>query len=200
MDRTGIQKNPSSGHAESSGSRDGAAVGAAVDPRFDRSVAFWLRAYPRRWRVQRAGEMTAVLADIAGPRARRLDAAAAWGLLRGGWATRWREHPPLDGWLEYRLLARPLPPQHWCWTRDDIEAFWYPLRLQCVLVVSMVMSQYFGAQNPSLPARAAFVCVGIITGGIVVAGWRRVRHLARVRYLGAGYAREHRVRACPTTR
>ncbi|HEX7806008.1 MAG TPA: hypothetical protein VF413_07590 [Cellulomonas sp.] len=46
---------------------------------FHRSVAFWLRAYPRRWRAVRAAEVTAVLADLAGPPPRRLDARAAAG-------------------------------------------------------------------------------------------------------------------------
>lgn len=119
-----IQRNPSSGRAGSSGSRDG----AAVDPTFDRSVAFWLRAYPRRWRAQRGGEVTAVLADIAGPGAHRLDAAAAFGLVRGGWATRWREHPPLGVYLGYRLNNRPIPEDFREWARDDIEGPWFPAR------------------------------------------------------------------------
>jgi hypothetical protein len=119
-----IQRNPSSGRAGSSGSRDG----AAVDPTLDRSVAFWLRAYPRRWRVQRGGEVTAVLADIAGPGARRLDAAAAFGLVRGGWATRWREHPPLGVYLGFRLNNRPIPEDFREWARDDIEGPWFPAR------------------------------------------------------------------------
>ena len=132
MDRAGIQRNPSTGRTESSGSWDGAAGGAAAGApggqAFDRSVAFWLRAYPRRWRALRAGEMTAVLADIAGPHAGRLDAAAAWGLLRGGWATRWREHPPLVVYVRYRLFGRRIPEQHREWARDDIDGRWFPVR------------------------------------------------------------------------
>ncbi|MGV8978980.1 MAG: hypothetical protein ACOH17_13150 [Cellulomonas sp.] len=76
---------------------------------FERSVAFWLRAYPRRWRQVRAAEVTAVLADLAGPAARRLDGRTALGLVRGGWATRWREHPPPLLWWRYRVLRRRLP-------------------------------------------------------------------------------------------
>lgn len=141
MDRAGIQKNPSAGRTESSESRADAAAGAAAraaaggaaagapgDQAFDRSVAFWLRSYPRRWRALRAGEMTAVLADIAGPHAGRLDAAAAWGLLRGGWATRWREHPPLVVYVRYRLFGRRIPEQHREWARDDIDGLWFPVR------------------------------------------------------------------------
>ncbi|CAN5168667.1 hypothetical protein BH11ACT1_BH11ACT1_16650 [soil metagenome] len=69
----------------------------------------------------RAAEVTAVLADIAGPGARRLDVAAAFGLVRGGWATRWREHPPLRVYLGYRLYDRPIPVEYREWARDDIE-------------------------------------------------------------------------------
>jgi hypothetical protein len=95
---------------------------------FDRSVAFWLRAYPRRWRAVRAAEVTAVLADLAGPPPRRLDARAAAGLVGGGWATRWREHPPLGAYLRYRLLDRPLQTRHQAWVRADIEGPLFPMR------------------------------------------------------------------------
>jgi hypothetical protein len=89
---------------------------------FERSVARWLRAYPRRWRVARGAEMTAVLADLAEPGARRVGARTAAGLVRAGWATRWREHPPLGTYLAYRLFERRLPVRYHPWVRDDIEA------------------------------------------------------------------------------
>jgi hypothetical protein len=112
---------------------DDEAVGAVVAPSptvptLDRSVAFWLRAYPRRWRAVRAAEVAAVLIDIAGPGARRLDAAAAVGLLRGGWATRRREHPTLGVYLSYRLRERPIQASCREWARDDIEGSWFPVR------------------------------------------------------------------------
>ena len=69
-----------------------------------------------------------MLADIAGPHAGRLDAAAAWGLLRGGWATRWREHPALVVYVRYRLFGRRIPEQHREWSRDDIDGRWFPVR------------------------------------------------------------------------
>ena len=90
---------------------------------FDRSVAFWLRAYPRRWRAARTAEITAVLTDLAEPGARRLDARAAAGLVRGGWATRRREHPPLGMWVRYYAFApgrtSRLPSQFDGWVRDE---------------------------------------------------------------------------------
>ena len=96
---------------------------------FDRSVAFWLRAYPRRWRAVRAAEVTAVLADLAAPGARRLDARAAAGLVRGGWATRWRERPPVHTYLAYRFLNEPIPRQYRDWARDDLAGPLYSVRL-----------------------------------------------------------------------
>ena len=86
---------------------------------FERSVEFWLRAYPLRWRAARSAEVAAVLADLAGPAPHRLDARAALGLVRGGWATRWREHPPLGAYLRYRLVNWRLPAQFDGWVRDE---------------------------------------------------------------------------------
>jgi hypothetical protein len=96
---------------------------------FDRSVAFWLRAYPRRWRTVRSAEVTAVLADLAGPDAQRLDARAAAGLVLGGWTTRWRGHPPLHTYLAYRFLDMPIPRQYRYWARDDLAGPLYSVRL-----------------------------------------------------------------------
>ncbi|HWJ84590.1 MAG TPA: hypothetical protein VNR62_04130, partial [Cellulomonas sp.] len=65
------------------------------DPaRFERSAAFWLRAYPRWWRAERGGEVVAVLADLA-PGATRLSWTTAAGIVVHGWAERWRAHPPV---------------------------------------------------------------------------------------------------------
>jgi hypothetical protein len=99
-----------------------------VDRRFARSAALWLRAYPRRWRVERGGELTAVLADLAEPGARRVDVRSAAGLVRAGWATRWREHPPLLPYLAFRVLRRRPDPVWDPWLRDDVDGVLYPLR------------------------------------------------------------------------
>lgn len=98
-------------------------------PAFERSVALWLHAYPRRWRRARAAEVTAVLADLARPGARRVDARTALGLVAGGLATRWREHPPPRAYLTYRLGGRH-PGARWDgWLRDDVAGRLYPVRL-----------------------------------------------------------------------
>lgn len=77
-----------------------------------RSVSRRLRAHPRRRRLVRADEVTALLADPAPTGARRLDVRSGLGLLRGGWATRWREHPPMVPWLASAVLDRRLPPRY----------------------------------------------------------------------------------------
>ncbi|GEA87810.1 hypothetical protein [Cellulomonas cellasea] len=98
-------------------------------PSFERSVGRWLHAYPRRWRRTRAVEVTAVLADLAGPTARHLDARTALGLVIAGLVTRWREHPPPRAYLTYRLAGRHPGPAWDGWLRDDVDGRLYPVRL-----------------------------------------------------------------------
>jgi hypothetical protein len=99
-----------------------------AEARFVRSIEFWMRAYPRRWREARGQELVDVVVDLAGPGAQRLDARSAFDLVRGGWATRWREHPPPHTWLLYRMFDRRIPVAYRSWALDDIDGFWYPMR------------------------------------------------------------------------
>ena len=92
------------------------------------SIEFWMRAYPRRWRVARGDELLELEVDLADPDDRRLGARAAFDLIRGGWATRWREHPLPHTWLLYRMFDRSIPVAYRSWALDDIDGFWYPLR------------------------------------------------------------------------
>ena len=68
-----------------------------------------------------------MLLDLADPGARRVGTRTALDLLRGGWATRWREHPPLGRWLAYRFDQK-IPRAYREWAADDIDGFWYPVR------------------------------------------------------------------------
>ncbi|WP_421735022.1 hypothetical protein [Cellulomonas sp.] len=88
----------------------------------ERSAAFWLRAYPPSWREERGDEVTAVLRDLAGDDARRLDTRTALGLLRGGLATRWRQTPPLWVYLPYRMLDIRVPERYRDWVRRDVTS------------------------------------------------------------------------------
>ena len=97
------------------------------DP-FSRSVRLWLRAYPVRWRAARGEELLGVLRDLAGPDATRLTLREGLGLVRAGWATRWRSGPPLLTRLTYHLFERRIPAAYRQWARDDIDGRWYSMR------------------------------------------------------------------------
>ena len=111
---------------QDAGSAEGG--GGPDDAQIQERVEFWMLAYPRRWREVRGEELRALVIDLAGPDARRLSAHAAFDLVRGGWATRIREHPPLRTWLAYRMLDRRIPVAYRSWALDDIDGFLYPLR------------------------------------------------------------------------
>ena len=114
------------------GGEQGGAVGVVGSTtqgtRLERSARFWMRAYPRRWRVARGQELLGVLFDLAAPGATGVGARTAFDLLRGGWATRWREHPPFGAWVAYRVINRTLPRQYRAWAKDDIDGIWFALR------------------------------------------------------------------------
>ena len=118
---------------------------SAPGPRFERSVAFWLRAYPRRWRAVRGAEVQALAADLAAPGATRLDARSAAGLVVGGWATRWRTRPPWRVYLLYSGFERRIPPRYRAWAADDLEGRFYGLRLALrgpgAAILAMVLTQ-----------------------------------------------------------
>lgn len=113
--------------------------------RFERSARFWLRAYPYRWRELYGYEVLMLLEDLAPTGARRLSRAAAWDLVRTGWATRWRRRPDPVSWVMYRFFDLPITG-YADWVADDIEGRWYPLRhvglawlFGTAAVVSMVL-------------------------------------------------------------
>lgn len=114
---------PTAGAESPGGNADTLAEAPIVE-----SIEFWMRAYPRRWRQARGQEVVDVVVDLAGPGAQRLDPRAAFDLVRGGWATRWREHPLPHNWLLYRMLDRRIPVAYRSWALDDIDGFWYPIR------------------------------------------------------------------------
>jgi hypothetical protein len=106
---------------------------------FDQSGALWLRAYPRRWRVVRSAEVTDVFASWAAPGARQLPARAVLGLVRDGWATRWREHPPFWRWLGYCLVQLRLPTASDDWVRDERTGLLTGLRTSALPFAGFVL-------------------------------------------------------------
>ena len=157
-----------------------------VDPRFERSVHRGLRAYPPRWRRERADEVTALLADLADPGATRVDARTAVGLLRAGWATRLRTRPPLRYALAYRLLDRRVPARYRGWVRDDLEGEGSPVRVLVTVavvafLVSVVIPLVTGGR-PHVPSAGSFgvmlgMLVGILARGPQITRKRAGKHL-----------------------
>lgn len=121
-----------------------------VKDHLEGSVEFWMRAYPRRWREARGEDLLGLVVDLAGPDAQRLDARAAFDLMRGGLATRFREHPPLHTWLLYRVFDRRIPLRYRSWARDDIDGFLYPSRRIMVgLLIVWLVTSVMGVVDPS---------------------------------------------------
>jgi hypothetical protein len=114
---------PAAGSESPAGKAD-----TVAEPQIVESIEFWMRAYPRRWREARGQELVEVVVDLAGRGAQRLDPRSAFDLVRGGWATRWREHPLPHTWLLYRMFDRRIPVAYRSWALDDIDGFWYPMR------------------------------------------------------------------------
>lgn len=146
------------------------------DP-FARSAALWLRAYPRRWRADRAVEVTEVLRDLAAPGTTRVDARTALGLVRAGWGTRWRERPPAGVYLRYRLLGRR-PAAAWDgWLRDDVDGPLYPLRyaLDITTFVALGTSAAMAAGLTTYSRGFFAVYVPVLLVGLTFVGASRRR-------------------------
>lgn len=162
------------------------------------SVEFWMRAYPRRWREARGEDLLGLVVDLAGPDAQRLDARAVFDLMRGGLATRWREHPPLHTWLLYRVLDRRIPLRYRSWARDDIDGFLYPTRRMLVglfiiwlvtLVTNVVDPSPIPGANPAFlgPHPVLLFTIWALMLIIPLFMWPEAwgRNSARFRHLGA---------------
>lgn len=161
--------------------RGPAGGGQDVDPRFRRSVDRWSRAYPRRWRRARGEELVGLLADLAGPDATRLDARAVVDVVRGGLATRWREHPPLGAWLRYRLLDVPLPPAYRAWALDDLEGGLWRLRIlwpAFALLLVLAVAEYSGGWGSAVRLTLP-VAILLAAAFLLPLGWRRQIDLRR---------------------
>jgi hypothetical protein len=149
------------------------------------SIEFWMRAYPRRWRQARGRELVDVVVDLAGPGARRLDPRSAFDLVRGGWATRWREHPLPHTWLLYRMFDRRIPVAYRSWALDDIDGFWYPMRrflggtwfLPLMVIITSWPSERGSGAAPALVMFALMVASSMF----ISPGWYRSR--ARLKHV-----------------
>ncbi|MGY4645244.1 DUF5313 family protein [Cellulomonas sp. URHB0016] len=152
-----------------------------VDRRFERSVAFWLRAYPRRWRAARSAEVQSVAADLAGPGAARLDVRSAAGMVVGGWATRWRTRPPLHDYLLYAGFDRRIPARYRAWAADDLEGPLFALRLVLRGPALAVLIATVVTDHGRLPTDLTFVgiFVTVLAATWLTFGPRRLESLRR---------------------
>jgi hypothetical protein len=157
-----------------------------AEARIVESIEFWMSAYPRRWREARGQELVDVVVDLARPGAQRLDARSAFDLVRGGWATRWREHPMPLTWLLYRMFDRRVPVAYRSWALDDIDGFWYPIRRFLggawpVFVIALIMSPPRGSGETPRTALVTYALLVVSTMFIRPEWYRsraRLKHVA----------------------
>jgi len=172
---------PTAGAESPAGNADTLAEAQIVE-----SIEFWMRAYPRRWRQARGQELVDVVVDLAGPGARRLDPRSAFDLVRGGWATRWREHPLPHTWLLYRMFDRRIPAAYRSWALDDIDGFWYPMRRFLglawpVFLIVLIMSPPRGSGEIAVKS-LVMVAFMVVSSMFIIPEWyrsqARLKHVA----------------------
>lgn len=155
-----------------------------VEPDLARSIRSWMRAYPRRWRAARGEEMFGLVADLARPGARRLSARASIDLIRGGWATRWREHPPLHNWLLYRMFDKRIPVSHRAWALDDIDGYWFQVRQFVGSAWIVLVNPILWSRDPQA-ARGWWGFVAVVFVGTVFMMPEKRRRTARLKHVAA---------------
>lgn len=156
---------------------------------FERSVRFWLRAYPVRWRALYGEEVVTSLEELAPPGARQLEPAAALDLLRSGWAARWRDRPEAASWVLYRLFDLPIRDSE-AWVADDIDGRWYPLRHLALAWLIGAGMLWLALADPA--GRSFEQLLGPVLLGVTPVAGRLSRRRARRRHLPAGPPPGHR--------
>ena len=170
---------------------------------FERSARFWMQAYPLRWREKFGDELLGVLEDVARGDGRalpdRLPRAEAVGLVKAGWALRWRERPPLWLWVLYRTWSFRLPERYIWWVVDDIRSPWFSAidslgrligiyTLQIGIWTAMMRANPFAAEPYGSPLFWAFFGLVwvVFAGGFRTMQRRKawVRHVVDPRRLG----------------
>jgi hypothetical protein len=151
------------------------------DTRVERSVAFWLRAYPRRWRATRAAELEVIAADLTTPGTTRLHPRAVARLVAAGWATRWRSRPPLRDYLLYVGFDRRIPAPYRAWAADDLDGPLAPLRIGLRGPVAAILTLSFLQRRWDLPTDLVVVgaFLALFVASWLALGGRRLEALRR---------------------
>lgn len=164
----------------------------AATGRPDRLLDLAVRAFPPRWRREYGDELLELNADLRSDRTSHRLAEVA-GLVRGGWAVRLRNRPPLRLWLAYRFLERPLPARWHGWMRDDLEGRLLAWRLLAVrlfplsLVWAVLTGESIG-RGDGIDRTIVGLWLGLIVATAVAAsgGWP-TRRLRRIMWTRSGY-------------
>lgn len=139
----------------------------------ERSARFWLRAYPRRWRVAFGDDFVRVLAEVSEPGTVRVPAREAGAIVKGGWSLRLREHPPLLRWLGYRFLDLRLPLRYQHWVVDDILGrFWGARSMSSALILWVVigLNLFVTGDSKALVGYVGFMAVLSVGFLLLLAG------------------------------
>jgi hypothetical protein len=140
-----------------------------------------LRAYPRHWRETRENELLGVLRDSVPDRPRWPGARMLLDLVRGGWRTRARLHPPFWRWMGYRFLGRRVPAAWHDWTRRDINGRWWALRRLGIALAPMAILSDESLRIHGSPL-SHVAGVAAVVGAYLLVSWATTPH-ARSRTL-----------------
>lgn len=148
---------------------------------FERSARRWMRAYPAWWRSRRGEEMLGVLEELADDGAPRVGLRTGLGLVRGGWATRWRARPPWPRYVLYRLGLARLPLPHRWWAAQDIAGRFYPQRemsFPFVMISALAALPYVWPASGPINLLAFLPGLAFLLTTFLPSWDRRIRRLA----------------------
>jgi hypothetical protein len=115
------------------------------------------------------------------------------GLVRGGWAVRLRNRPPLRAWLAYRLLERPLPLRWHGWMRDDLEGRLLGLRMVAtrLLPLALIWAVLIGQtlrRGEGIDRTLVALWISMLVALVIATlSGRPARRLRRVMWTRSGY-------------
>ena len=161
-----------------------ARVAPDASDRLERSVRWWMAAYPRRWRVTFGDDLVGTALELAPPGQDRLTLREGLAITRAGWALRRRERPPLRTRLAFAwgVGRTELPARHRPWLVDQILSPWARIGAVAVVGLPWVLPTVWGlvgaladGQDDGLVwLRWATIAIWAVAPGLfVIPGFRR---------------------------